>query len=321
MAKRKKLKKWVYYALAIIVIIICGSIYGYNKYQEYLYHQTYEYKLLEHGYEKSEVDTILEKFTDNTDLDYFLNNEKNSNLILLTKEKYYLSKNFYKYIDYMSKNKKMDLETVVRNINIHLDQNYYEGDYESDVSLGTSILVNKYYSLSSEYVPDDIVSISQDYAWGEAGSRKIRQVAYDAFLRMWQEAKNEGYYLMVNSGYRTYEEQEAVYENYKKNQGTKYADGIAAHPGSSEHQTGLALDIFSKANPTRKAFQESEEFNWLKNNAYRFGFILRYPEGKEKLTGFDYEAWHYRYVGETIAKYIHDNDITFEEYYAYFIEK
>ena len=105
------------------------------------------------------------------------------------------------------------------------------------------------------------------------------------------------------------------------NYGSEYADEIAARPGHSEHQTGLALDIFCTTNSNTKTFKDSEAYQWLLNNAYKYGFILRYPEGKENITGFTFESWHYRYVGTEIATYIYENDITFDEYYAYFTEK
>lgn len=321
MHKKVRLKKQVYYLLGFIIILIIGSIYAYNKYQEYEYKKTYEYKLLEHGYNESETKIILQKFKEEKDLNYFLNNKVNSNFVSLTEEKYYLDKNFYKYIEYMNNFRKLDLSTVIRNINIHLDNDFYKSDLKTDIAKDTSMLVNKHYILDNTYNPDDLVSVPQDYAWGEQNSKKVRKVAYDAFLNMWNAAKVDGYYLMINSAYRTYEEQEQVYNNYKKLRGQKYADSIAARPGSSEHQTGLALDIFSKYNNNQNLFKDSEEAKWLAENSYKYGFILRYPEDKVSITGYNYEAWHFRYVGIDIATYIHNNSITFEEYYAYYIEK
>ena len=319
--KKIKLKKGVYYSLIIIILLVVGGIFGYQKYQEYLYHQTYEYKLTEHGYTLEEAQIILKEFSDENDISYFLVNNKNSNLISLTKEKYYLKRNFYKYISYMEENKSLDLTTIVRNINIHLDEDYYRANYETDISKNTLMIANKYYALNKDYIPDDLVNASLDYSWGELGSNKVRQIAYDAYLNMWNEAKEKGYYFMINSSYRSYDDQEIVYNRYKSSRGEKYADSIAARPGYSEHQTGLALDIFSKAHPSISSFKESEEANWLKENAHRFGFILRYPDGLENITGYSYEAWHYRYVGIDAATYIYENNITYEEYYAYFIEK
>lgn len=321
MAKRKKLRKEVYYVLIGIIILIIGIIFIKDKYQEYKYKQTYEYKLIEHGYQEDEAKDILNAFSNENEIDFFLDNEVNLNYLNITKEKYYLKKNFNDYIEYMNNNKKLDLSTVVRNINIHLDQEFYSTNYKTNTTLDTSMLVNKYYLLDENYTPDDLVSVSTKYAWGDAGSQKVRQVAYDAFLDMWNAANDEGYYLMINSSYRSYQDQESIYNNYKSSQGQKYADSIAARPGASEHQTGLTMDIFSKTNTNKNTFAESETAAWLANNSYKYGFILRYPQDKENVTGYSYEAWHFRYVGVNIATYIYQNNITFEEYYAYFIEK
>ncbi len=320
MATRRKLKKQVYYVIGIVILIIALVIFGIVKYKEYKYQQTNEYKLLEHGYNDSEVARILEEFSDQEYIDYLLNNEKNSNIVSLLDEKYYLAKNFYSYVDYMNENSDLDLSSIIRNINIHLDKDFYEVAYDTDTSLDTAMLVNKYYLLSSEYAPDDLVTVPQTYSWGDAGSQQVRDVAYTAFLDMWNAAEEEGYYLMINSSYRSYADQETVYNNYKNSSGERYADSIAARPGSSEHQTGLAIDVFSRTNTNRNTFTDSAEAIWLAENSYKFGFILRYPEDKVDITGYSYESWHFRYVGEDIATYIYENDITLEEYYAYFLE-
>ena len=320
MATRRKLKKQVYYVIGIVILIIALGIFGIVKYKEYKYQQTNEYKLLEHGYNDSEVARILEEFSDQEYIDYLLSNEKNSNIVSLLDEKYYLAKNFYSYVDYMNENSDLDLSSIIRNINIHLDKDFYEVAYYTDTSLDTAMLVNKYYLLSSDYAPDDLVTVPQTYSWGDAGSQQVREVAYTAFLDMWNAAEKEGYYLMINSSYRSYADQETVYNNYKNSSGERYADSIAARPGSSEHQTGLAIDVFSRTNTNRNTFTDSAEAIWLAENSYKFGFILRYPEDKVDITGYSYESWHFRYVGEDIATYIYKNDITLEEYYAYFLE-
>lgn len=317
MTKRIKIKKQVYYILIGIVLIIMASIFGNYKYKEYKYHQTYEYKLLNHGYKGEDVTKILNNFSEK-DYNYFLNNDVNENYIKLLDEKYFLKKNFYKYIEYMNNNKKLDLTSVVRNINIHLDKNFYEEEFNTDVSKDTSMLVNKYYLLGSDYAPSDLVTISQTYSWGDAGSQKTRKVTYDAFLEMWNAAQEEqGYYLMVSSSYRSYQEQEIVYNNYKKTRGQKYADSIAARPGASEHQTGLAIDFAYYENGIYNddVKENDKEAIWLKNNAWKYGFILRYPKGKENVTGYNFEPWHFRFVGLKLAKYLFKNDLTLEEYY------
>ena len=318
MKKRRRLKKEVYFVLIGLVIFIILIVIGIDKFKEYKYHQTNEYHLLEKGYNEEETSEILK--LDDELIKYFLNNEKNSKIISLIKEKYYLNKNFDKYIEYLNDNPTLDTETIVRDINIHLNYDFYEQTYKANTSLDTAILVNKYYYLESDYIPDDLVNISQTYSWGENGSQKTRQVVYDAFIDMWNAANKEGYYLMVNSSFRNYQDQESVYNAYKNTSGETYANSIATKPGFSEHQTGLALDIFSKSNTNKNTFKDTPEAKWLKENAYKYGFILRYPKEFEEVTGITFEPWHYRYVGKDIAKYIYENNITFDEYYAYFLE-
>lgn len=319
MATRKKLKKEVYLFIGLIIVIVGGVIFGINKFKEYQYHKTNEYKLLNLGYSNDEVDFLLD-LNDDEIIKYVLSQEKNSKIINILNEKYFLTKNFNLYIEYMNNNKDLSSSEIVRNINIHLDKNFYEDTEKANTTLDTTLLVNKHYLLDKDYIPDDLVNVSQNYAWGEVGSQKVREVAYNAFLDMWNAANEEGYYLMINSSYRSYEDQEIVYNNYKNSSGERFTDSIAARPGSSEHQTGLALDIFSKTNTNKNTFSQTDEAKWLKENAHNFGFILRYPEDKVDITGYSFESWHYRYVGKDIATYIYENDITYEEYYAYFLE-
>lgn len=320
MKRKLKIKKQVWIILVIVIILIAGGIYGYYKYQEYLYQQTYEYKLLQKGYTLEETNFLEDNFSKER-LDYFLKIEKNINIIAFRKEKYYLDKNLEKYLEHYKNTKDENLSNIVAIINTRRDSEYYTNIKDSDYSLDTNMIVNKYYKLSSEYAPDDIIPISSSYAWGANGSKTTRQITFDAYLNMYNAAKNDGITLMINSSYRTYIEQETVYKNYETKYGSEYADDIAARPGHSEHQTGLALDIFCTTNSNTKTFKDSEAYQWLLNNSYKYGFILRYPEGKENITGFTFESWHYRYVGTEISTYIYENNITFDEYYAYFIEK
>ena len=163
--------------------------------------------------------------------------------------------------------------------------------------------------------------ISTKYSWGTAGSQKIRSEAYEAFKEMHEAANQNGIYLMVNSSFRDYASQLRVYDNYKNNHGEEYADKIAARPGFSEHQTGLALDIFSIKSSAQATFKDSDAYQWLKENSYKYGFILRYPENLENITGYNFESWHYRYVGKDLAKKVYESGLTYDEYYAYYIEK
>ena len=166
------------------------------------------------------------------------------------------------------------------------------------------------------YEPENIVNIPLTYAYS---GNKTSQEALEYYKKMHEAAKQEGINLVISSAFRNFQDQKETYEEYERIKG----DGIenyAARPGHSEHQTGLAFDILTLGVTTTK-FDQTKEFEWLRDNSYKYGFILRYPKDKENITGYDYESWHYRYVGEEAAKKIHDEDITFEEYYAYYIEK
>ena len=136
---------------------------------------------------------------------------------------------------------------------------------------------------------------------------------------MYNDAAKNNLYLYISSPYRSYNRQNVLYNTYVKKDGESKADTYSARPGYSEHQTGLAFDLGTAENHDINEFVESKEFKWMKNNAHKYGFILRYPYGKKYITGYIYEPWHYRYVGIDAATYIYNNNITFEEYYAYFV--
>jgi len=317
--KKLKLKKKVKRKLILFVILIVLSIFGINKYKEYKYKQTNEYKLTEIGYSLKESKFIIEKLNDKNET-YFVSNKKEEILVDLLKEKYFLEKNLYQYISYKKDNKRKSLSDVVSIVNVGANKEWYDKKSikETDISKKELMLVNKFYSLGEDYEPVDITDISLSYSY--SGNRVVK-VANDAYVDMANSAKGDGVILLANSTYRTYERQDEIYKDFYYSKGITYADAYAARPGHSEHQTGLALDIFTNGTSTTENFEESDAYKWLIKNAHLYGFILRYPKGKEYLTGYNYESWHYRYVGKDVAKEIKKLDITFDEYYAYFIEK
>jgi len=128
----------------------------------------------------------------------------------------------------------------------------------------------------------------------------------------------EGIYLIVNSSYRTFKEQEEVYDTYLKLYGDNYVANYVSKPGFSEHQTGYAFDF---ASGNSKVFIESEEYKWMVKNSYKYGFIYRFLKSKEELTGVKHEAWHFRYVGKEAAKVIDTEELSFEEYYVKYLDK
>ncbi len=161
------------------------------------------------------------------------------------------------------------------------------------------LLVNKNYGLPADYDPG------------------IDAEAQEAFELMAESAKRDaGLTLKVASGYRNYEFQETIHENYVKQYGEDHTNSISAKAGHSEHQTGLAFDIMGEDTTARinSKFDDTAEAKWLEENAGKFGFILRYPKGKEEITGYVYESWHFRYVGVEKAAQMIENDQCLEEY-------
>ncbi|WP_105994359.1 D-alanyl-D-alanine carboxypeptidase family protein [Staphylococcus simulans] len=167
------------------------------------------------------------------------------------------------------------------------------------------ILANKKAGLPQSYHP---------------GENKTARQQLD---RMMKDANKQGLDVVFRSGFRSYQEQEGLYNNYVKRDGKTAADQYSARPGHSEHQTGLAFDVGTSTGGTDflDAFGKTPEGKWLAKHAHEYGFILRYPKGKEQMTGYQYEPWHFRYVGKKTAKAIYDKQLTLEEYLDYGYDK
>ena len=185
--------------------------------------------------------------------------------------------------------------------------------------MNNALLVNRDNLLEKDYVPSDLVVINEPTGIKEDPNYKNMLVnyVYDEFKEMQQAAKEEGYEIFVDSSYRSYDYQKVVYDASVLEHGIEYTKAYCALPGSSEHQTGLSFDVIPRRNGKmiEDCNESDAEIIWCMKNAYKYGFILRYPKGKEDITGYNFEPWHYRYVGCDIAKYMHDNNIeTLEEY-------
>lgn len=190
------------------------------------------------------------------------------------------------------------------------EKKFYEHIKIIDNPNSNLVLVNKFNRLDDKYIPDDLEKISLAYA---NNYKYLRSKARSSFELMSQNAKEEGLEIIAVSAFRSYRYQKDLYEYYVREKGLEYADKASARPGHSEHQTGLTVDVMGE-NGDYNLFEETKEFKWLKDNAHHYGFILRYPKGKEHITGFKYEPWHYRYVGIDVAKEIYQKNITLEEY-------
>jgi len=234
----------------------------------------------------------------------------------LKKIPYYKKENKNRYLKYQQEHKNKKTEEIVTDVNIGIDKPYYTNTKPSKLLNSNLILVNKYNYLTEDYIPENLEEISIEYA--RSGMQLVSE-AKEAFETLSQEAKKDGMTIIAMSSYRSYDYQVNLYNNYVKSDGKDAADTYSARPGFSEHQTGLAVDIYNKELPYT-SFEETKEFEWMQKNAYKYGFILRFPKDKVNITGYQYEAWHYRYVGKKAAKYIHDHNITLEEYYIKKVE-
>jgi zinc D-Ala-D-Ala carboxypeptidase len=180
-------------------------------------------------------------------------------------------------------------------------------------------LVNKQFGLPETFLPTDLVRPNVSFSFGNQKLDKslMRKEAAVALEKMFQEAKKNGIELFAVSGYRSYDYQNSLFLAEVDKVGWDKAVEAVAVPGQSEHQTGLAMDISSRGENMllTAEFGKSKEGKWLTDNAHRFGFILRYPKGKESITGYQYESWHFRYIGINAATIIFENKWTLEEYF------
>lgn len=193
---------------------------------------------------------------------------------------------------------------------ILLENNFYKDISIISNPLKNDILVNKNNKLLREYIPKDLELLNIKYSCKD---RYLRKEAKINFEKMAIEAKKDGFNIIAVSTYRNYDYQDKLYNNYVKEKGEYYANLASAKAGHSEHQTGLAVDV-SDISLDYDNFENTKEFNWMINNSYKYGFILRYPKAKFHITGFKYEPWHYRYVGIEAATFINKNNLTLEEY-------
>lgn len=313
--KRRRIKKQVYVIGIPLILLIVFAIFGIRY---LVYRGTNEYKLKKLGYQTDEI-AIIEKL-ESKQIAQIMNMEYDNSIVKFMKEKYFIFENLDRYLSYQKKEKDNNFTHIVSMVNVGADHEYYDEDFVEKTNTNLKdeylILVNKFHYLDQDFAPDDIVEIRNWYAYGE---NEIRQQVYDQFLAMYKAAEKEDLKLIITSSYRDYAYQDSLWKRYSRENGKEWADSVSARPGYSEHQTGLSLDIVTDGEGSSMSmFETTDEFKWLSKNAHKYGFILRYPKGKEDITGYAYESWHYRYVGVEVATKIHELGITYDEYYAYY---
>lgn len=287
------------------------------------YDKSYIDIINDNDFNKEKLNNYIEFYnkykSSSSDTIYLVNNnidKYDPRLVSLLKEKYYKSSNFDRYYGFLIKYTNYTTSTIVSYINSNLDYDYYSTDYPTDTSKSYLMLVNKFYTLG-KFVPSNLVVIASNY--GGSG-QYIQDIVYEQYKKMFDDMKSSGLNLVIRSAYRSYQTQVTLYNNYVNRDGVSAADTYSARAGYSEHQTGLAMDLGTPSTSDLADFENTAEFKWMQNNAYKYGFILRYPSDKTLITGYMYESWHYRYVGVDVATYIHENNITFDEYYEYFVK-
>jgi len=327
--RKKKIKKIIKYPLLLILIIIVSytsitlckrfiekqnnfDIPNFNSYDKY------EQKFKDLNYSNEDL-KILKSDVSQENKNYLLENNIEKDLAMgFINEKYYIDDYLKKYLTYYEKNQNLNKNEIVTRINTHLDDEFYNNTEKANDTLGKFVILNKHYYSDNNYKGKDLVDVSNKYhIWGY--NFQLSKECYEAFLKMYEDAKNAGFAFKINSAYRSYETQIKIYQGWVNQDGQKLADTYSARAGHSEHQTGYAFDVRDYPYTTDD-YGKTASFTWVSKNAYKYGFIIRFPENKEYITGYQYEPWHYRYCGLECAKYIHDNDITFEEYYEYFIK-
>ena len=269
--------------------------------------------LIKKGYSNSDINIIL-AHGDNEEVKRFAKRDK----IKYLEEFYfidYAKLDYYdRYLNYSDETGE-DEETTVLHVNLDMDKPAYDDATLVD-KFSLDMLINKRRYLAENYEPEDLVKISDKYA--SSDDMFASRLCVNAFIEMHDAALREGFEIVINSAYRSYQEQQDISDLYLGVYGQKYVDNYVAKPGFSEHQTGLAFDIGSRK---VNVFANSEEYKWMLENAHKYGFINRFPKKYENITGFRSEPWHFRYVGKDIAKYIYENNITLEEYYVIFLDK
>lgn len=265
---------------------------------------------LELGYNANEVNKIFELSTLNqkklTELEYtnFLDYMYISNYNVLNTLRY----------DEFFKNNTYDINTVVTYVNINIDLDFYSVTSVSLNPSDTFVLVNKYNALPSDYVPNNLVSLL------EYPNFVLREDAANAANLLMNAAKEDNIFLEPFSAYRSYDYQKNLFTKYSEIDGLEAAFTYSAMAGHSEHQTGLAIDVFNYDYYYKTGIRVSDDdYAWILKNAPNYGFIVRYIKDSSDITGYIEEPWHLRYLGVELAKKVSESNITYDEYYDLYL--
>jgi zinc D-Ala-D-Ala carboxypeptidase len=226
--------------------------------------------------------------------------------------KYFNAELYDRYVLYKEGNPGMEYDMVILHVNIGLDKPFYSDINMIDKSDEVYVLVNKYNKLPDDFAPE-LEQIPSSLCVPGVGRQYLRKDAKEAFEKMHADAKELGLNITAYGTYRSIQTQHDIW-NRKVNSGrsTEDVDKLNSRGGHSEHHTGLAIDVIGN----NYSVENTEEFKWYRGNIHHYGFIIRYPQGKEDITGYGYEPWHLRYIGEELAAAVYESGLCYEEYYA-----
>ena len=277
------------------------------------------------GYNASDINAIFANINP-SNINIIINNTYDTYLGEYIKLDYFNEEKLDRYIKFSNNQEKLNYSIffdnnttfnaldIVTLVNANLDKEYYSNDLilTDEESNKTDAIVNKYYQLEEDFEPNNLTPIDSKYARND--SQLLQKEATEAFNQMCSDAKLENISLYSGSAYRSYEYQNTIYNDYIKKDGLTAAETYSARPGYSEHQLGLAVDIMN--GNWSYVSKDNIEYSWLIANSYKYGFILRYPENKEYITGYMFEPWHYRYLGKELATKVYNSGLTYDEYVA-----
>lgn len=277
------------------------------------------------GYNASDINAIFANINP-SNINIIINNTYDTYLGEYIKLDYFNEEKLDRYIKFSNNQEKLNYSIffdnnttfnaldIVTLVNANLDKEYYSNNLilTKEESNKIDAIVNKYYQLEEDFEPNNLTAIDSKYARND--SQLLQKEATEAFNQMCSDAKLENISLYSGSAYRSYEYQSTLYNNYIKKDGLTAAETYSARPGYSEHQLGLAVDIMN--GNWSYVSKDNIEYSWLITNSYKYGFILRYPENKEYITGYMFEPWHYRYLGKELATKVYNSGLTYDEYVA-----
>lgn len=225
---------------------------------------------------------------------------------------YFKTENTERYRNYMTSNPALSVEQVIINVNIGLDNPFYVMIKPVENATELTALVNKYHGLPDDFKPE-LVQLDSSMCVPGTGNQYLRKEAADAFIELHETAKKQNMNITAYGTYRSIETQTNIWNNAVNSGRTvEDVDSLNARGGHSEHNLGLAVDVIKN----NYSMMDTKEYEWYLDQIHKFGFILRYPEGKEHITGYNFEPWHLRYVGVEVATDVYNSGLTYEEYYV-----